>query len=443
MNSNGQQKNPNRRAALVGFKEQPSEAASDSSVPISLPEVGSKPLWSNPFAKIAVVGSATLTVALILGTFLSKGLPGSEKAAVKQTTPAAVRTPTLAETEALPSDPERGKLLTELALTRQMQELETFNATKPTATKPAPAPLPPPAPAPALAPTPLPQVRAPLPPPVLNIPQSGPAQNPTAQWLALGQVGSYGQISQDGPATTTSNPRSIKGGVQTNQVPVPDFQEETPVLNGRVSRSVTVGSRAQGLLLDPVAWEGNKPDVADERYLVQLLTPLIASDGSEAISGGTQLVTMLEKTSATGVLRLSALAILNEGREQPLPKGAITVRATGGLPLTAKNLRDRGPEIASLDTGLFALAGAAKAAELFNRPESTTTIAGIGGLSTATTNPPPNIVAGVIQGGAEILTRQIEQRNQLAIREALNRPNLWVLEAGIKVEIFVNQSTLL
>lgn len=471
--SNRDVSNPGRMAALLGFEDRPAEQ-SESHVPLEGSEVQSEstrqPLWKNPLLKVAVVGSGTLVAILAAGSLLSGGLPTQNKS--QASTPAPVRAATLADMAKTSGDADKGKLLTELALSRQQQELEALNSKRGNPIPNRAAPLPPgpsqslssPPPLPAMRalppPAPLPVIQTP-PPPMPVLPATARAsvstvQDPTEQWIALGRVGSYGQVAQAGasnapvaqagasnaPVVGNSTPRPVAQAVQA--VPTPDYKEEIPVLSGRVSRSVTVGTGTQGLLLTPVAWEGSKPELDEDRYLVQLLAPLKAADSSEALPAGAQIIARLEQASATGVLKMSAISIVTDGRETPLPRKAIMIRATSGLPLMAKNIRDRGPEIGSMDAGLFALAGAAKAAELLNRPQTQTAFSAGGGrgssFSSTSTSPPPNILAGVIEGGANLLTQQITARNQAAIQEALGRPNMWVLEAGIKVEVFVNQS---
>lgn len=81
-----------------------------------------------------------------------------------------------------------------------------------------------------------------------------------------------------------------------------------------------------------------------------------------------------------------------------------------------------------------------KVGELTNRATSSSTFNGIGGTSQSQTYGSPNYLGAVLEGGFSNLSGQLLSRNQQAIKELRNRPQLWWVEAGGTVEIVVSRS---
>jgi hypothetical protein len=410
-----------------------------------------QPLWSNPFAKAGLVGTGTMVAVIATSSLLGD----ITKETVAQPVPEKQEITSSANIPAPEED--KGKLLAELALGKQQQTISLMNKpnqlmvakTAPVVTRPIVRPI---------------AFTRPIIRQVYSVPaytRSAPIQtaisqnmDPQQQWQALSQAGSFGQtssrtsgIDNSGGTRNFSNPNpQLASHVETSP------HEEPPILTGRLRRSVITGTTAQGLLATPVIWEGAKrgyqgdsdnasgssPDDED-RFIIQLTSSLKASDGSEALPVGTPLVVKVRSVSASGTLKLSAVAVIIEGEETSLPPGTISIRASGGGPLTARNMQDRGAEIASSDAGVFALAGISKAASLFTRAQSTTTTSGFTS-TTSTQNPPPDIFAGILEGGTNAIVSQIQARNERAIQESLARPDIWMLAAGTSVQVFVNKS---
>jgi Bacterial conjugation TrbI-like protein len=420
-----------------------------------------QPLWANPFAKAGLVGTGTLVAVMATSALLGDITKGTDA----QAEPEKKEVVSTADIPAS-KEQDKGKLLAELALGTQGRTLAELNKDNHPTTNPTSSPK-----------TPSVIIRsantanrsvskkdlAALAAILRQRSQPAPMQaaafnqnlDPQQQWQMLSQVGSYGQISSGnnganngGGNFSNSNSQNAQlvSQVQTSSVP----EEESPLLTGRVRRSIVTGSTAQGLLSTPVVWEGgrrsaqgdadNAAAVDDEdRFIIQLTSALKASDGSEALAIGTPLVVKVRSVSGSGTLKLSAVAVIMDGEETQIPPGSISIRASGGGPLTARNMQDRGAEIASSDAGIFALAGISKAASLFTRAQSTTTSNGFNSV-TSTQNPAPDILAGILEGGTGAIINQIQARNERAIQESLARPDLWMLAAGTSVQVFVNKS---
>jgi Bacterial conjugation TrbI-like protein len=466
-----------RSAAVAGFGEDgPASGASESEADAYASRT-KQPLWGNPFAKVGIVGAGTLAAVLSVNALLGD--------VAKETSRPEPIKPELVKPEATVAPPktdDNGKILAEVALGNQARDLAALgkNIVSPPPAKPVPPP-----PVAALPPRPRPApVERAEPQPAPKVASIQQDQDPQKQWETLSRVGSFGQSGASQSGTGKSGPENssaqgenrdikgadIKGSVAQNQnpgkadnadtrdtkpdvKPVNNNEEEPPLLTGQVRRSLLTGTTAQGLLSTPIVWEGAREGAtvgadrekdaagidADERYIIQLTSSLKSADGSDVFPVGTPVVVKVRAVSASGNLRLSATSAIVKGEETPLPEGALSIRASAGGPLIAKNTLDRGPEIGSSDAGVFALAGIGKAASLFTRQQSTVVTSGFN-ATIANQNPPPDILAGVLEGGTNAIVDQIKSRNEKAIQESLARPNTWLLSAGTNVQVFVNKS---
>ncbi|MGA7952054.1 MAG: hypothetical protein WCA07_00900 [Gloeobacterales cyanobacterium] len=455
-----------RSTALSGFEsneESSNQAYSASTVRDDPYESRTKqPLWANPFAKAGLIGTLTLVVVMATSALLGDITKGTNAQAEteNQEVVATVDVP-------VSKEQDNGKLLAELALGTQGRTLAELNKNNQSAPATNSTPRTPPGNISTGSTANRPVTKkdlATLAAILRQRSQSAPVQaaaftqklDPQQQWQMLSQVGSYGQIFNGNSgadnrggnfANSNSQNAPLASQVQTSSFP----EEESPLLTGRVRRSVVTGSTAQGLLSTPVVWEGSRhgaqgdSDTAgavddEDRFIIQLTSSLKASDGSEALTIGTPLVVKVRSVSSSGTLKLSTVAVIIDGEETQIPPGSISIRASGGGPLTARNILDRGTEIASSDAGIFALAGISKAASLFTRAQSTTTTSNGFNSVTSTQNPAPDILAGILEGGTGAIINQIQARNERAIRESLARPDLWMLAAGTSVQVFVNKS---
>jgi hypothetical protein len=85
----------------------------------------------------------------------------------------------------------------------------------------------------------------------------------------------------------------------------------------------------------------------------------------------------------------------------------------------------------------------AKVGEILNLPKQETSQSinnGISSITTTSTTRKPNILGALMEGGAKPLLEQIMQRNQRAIEQMNQTKNLWYMNAGESVQVFINQS---
>ncbi|WP_427162204.1 TrbI/VirB10 family protein [Aliinostoc sp. HNIBRCY26] len=479
-------------AKLVGLEEESPDVESAPAVDQPSPETPiadptEQPLSSNPFAKLALVGTGTLTVVLVAGVFLTQMMSGTNqkpKSSNIVASPTPTPTASLSPEENLQQEVET--LKTKLALAEQAQAVKqaqqslrnsTIPTARPTATptiqtnpsvrterfpvsQPTPRTvvieripnnpyLPPPIP---VANSAIPQ----LPPPPVAPTATPSTPNPFAEWSRLAKLGSYGEIN-------TGNAPQIAATAQppaNNYVPPqpinPDsyrppsrIDPNTSIARYQVPKSLKVGTSAKGVLATAAFGETTRNRGDDSNsdnpnmFVVQLREPLKDSSGAIALPAKTELLTQVSSISEQGLVQMKIAKVLipSDGNltERDVPENALLIRAGGGRPLVAQQYPNRSSSIASMDAGLFVLGGIAKAAELYNRTDSQVTV---NGGSTVVTNDSNrrNIAAGVLEGGLNSVVPQISQRNQQAIAQMMQQSNVWLLPAGTEVEIYVNQA---
>jgi Bacterial conjugation TrbI-like protein len=474
-------------ASLEPSLSQPSEVKTEQS------------FASNPFAKLGLVGTATLAVALFAGGFLTQVMSSNNQKPKKKNIASPVKAPIL--NESLPKELEIETLKTKLALTEQAEAVQlaqqqlrntkiqpTSIAAKPTTAKssapkivsvermvdlPTPPqspiaslPLPPPPP-----PQQIVAVKPDIPPAIKETPQ--PKLDPYQMWNNLAKLGSYGQVSgKDQPpanvnTATTSTPNveqqatNPQPGATPEATPGAETQtasttDESTVIASKQtkqgSKSLAVGSSTKAVLATAVFGEtanaaansDNDDDSAKNTFVVRVQEPLKGVDGSVAIPAGTELLAEISSLSEQGLIQLNVVKAIaknsNGITENSLPANAIMIRGSQGKPLVAKQYPNRGSSIASMDLGLFVLGGLGKAAELMNRTESQVVTTNAGGTVVNTNNSQRNMIAAALEGGMNTVVPQIAQRNQQAISEMMQRTNVWFLPAGTEVEIYINQT---
>ncbi|WP_448266080.1 TrbI/VirB10 family protein [Nostoc sp. DSM 114159] len=417
-----------RMSRLVGFEEESSsdtEKSEDSATPpesLSLPqEVQTKQaLSSNPFAKLGLVGSATLAIVLVGGVFLSQLMSGSNQKPKTIVSPPVQEQPT-DESISQQMEAQVDTLKTKLALTEQAQMVkdaqQQLRIAKSTPTVALQQPsvrqkaIPTPSPTayvprtvtverivrvPTSQPSRSPQlpVVKPNTQPVVNItspsitPPSPP--NPFAEWARLAKLGSYGQVNPSNQPTSNiatlepaTNAQPQQEATNSNPEQNTPQQDNSAVSQAQPQgeKSVAVGSSAKAVLATAIFGEttnksggGGDADEAKNVFVIRLKEPLKSTDGAIALPANTEFLAEIGSLSEQGLLQMNVVKVISQNNgnrtERSLPNNAIILRGTQGKPLIANKYPGQSSSIASMDAGLFVLGGIGKAAELINRPDT-------------------------------------------------------------------------
>ncbi|MEH2388856.1 MAG: hypothetical protein V7K14_24410 [Nostoc sp.] len=403
---------------LVGFEEESSTDIPGSENSVTAQEFLSQPqqvqtkqaFSSNPFAKLALVGAATLLIVLVGGVFLSKLMSTSSQKPKNIVSPEARSQPTN-ESSSQQLGSEVDSLKTKLALTEQaqlvkaaQQQLRIAKSTPPVAlqqpsvsSRDIPKVIPTPAPTvyvprpvtverivkvPASQPSPSPQlpVVKPNAQPVVNITPPSPP-NPFEEWTRLAKLGSYGQVNATNQAIAAAP--EIPNTPTQEQKPNPNPDQTTPVVSQaqpQGQKTVPVGTSAKAVLATAIFGESTKSNGGNEGneqknvFVIRLQEPLKSTDGAIAVPANTEFLAEVGSLSDQGLLQMNVVKFIskNDGNltERSLPNNAFIIRGTQGKPLIANKFPSQSSSIASMDAGLFVLGGISKAAELVNLPDT-------------------------------------------------------------------------
>jgi hypothetical protein len=408
----------------------------------------------SPLLKMGVIALICLLFVVIIGAMLGNSMNVLKlDLGIVQPPKANEQTP-LAEPEN-----ETGKDKTALALTSQNNELKQIRDHLPSPT-PTPTNSSIPAPIAPVTPTtkpvqrgqqPYPVPSQPAPPktfstarvsqpqpkiaqPVRQFPQPRPQSNtvhvdPTQQWLLAANAGSFSS-SADEPDGESQKATGIEGGAE--QV----AQKTTINYN---AKRVLVGSTAEGRLETPIAWGAG--DAGSQNYLVKLTKPLKASDGSDVLPVGAYLVVQLAQSNGSGFAKLHGVSVLvnsnGDTQEKPLPPNAVLIMAKNGSFLKAESRK--GSNLGNNFIGAI-VAGVAKAAEVQNRPVTQISTNSNGFSVSSTTNDQKDLSAAFGEGALTSVLENIKSSNVARSQQLSGREEVFVIDVGKPVQIFINQT---
>ena len=286
-----------------------------------------------------------------------------------------------------------------------------------------------------------------------SVPQT--ANEPSAEAIPTAQIAPTSAIQTDTPTVFVSDRDVIVPTIkvisdrQPTAITLPETihsvilrDAEARILNesSRQPTALIAGASASGVLATPLVWDDAKQS---DRFTVVLSQPIKDATGRTALPANTQLLVQVEGISPTGRVQLSAKTATWQQagliKEITLPQGVIQIRGENGSPLIARQFTDKGKEIAAMDRGQFLLGAVRGASEQFTQ-SNTSVQTGNGSTVVTQQNQRPNGIAGALKGGIDVILEAIAQRNQRAVEEIQQRPPIRYIEAGRRVQIFVNQS---
>ncbi|QMS86138.1 hypothetical protein HUN01_00465 (plasmid) [Nostoc edaphicum CCNP1411] len=448
--------------------------------------VTTRPVANHPLLKGLTVSGGVLLIVVMFGTMISSitgalNSPGDKPA---QQNAKSIQTDIKSDDEN-----EEGELKTAIALTSQKGELQAVtkkNAetapptptitptatvtptptvkTQPTPTRPLTihqAPPPPTVTRPsrsdrvAAQPVVRQPVSALIPKPVKSQVVSNPLpvrttpKDPMQEWLAAANVGNYS--STDTGNADLNQEEAELGNVQVNggigikpdSLPRSDRNSSPqPPPTNYDGKRVLVGTRAAGVIETPVAWVGSGvSNQQQQNSLIRLTQPLKAFDGSEVLPKDAYVVAMINPTNSE-IVQMTAVSVLvninGKTEEKPLPQNSILVLGKNGNLLKAES-RQGG---SNLGNSLMAsmLSGLSKVAEIQNRANSETTISSLGTTTTTTSNSDKNLLAGFTEGSINQILSRMKNSNEQQLQQVQQQQQVFVIETGKPVQIFVNQS---
>jgi hypothetical protein len=413
--------------------------------------------WEKGSSHIIFIGvAAALVMGLLLSVYNSIAGGGGNTQTAKAPDPAKKSD----FFDGVPKDgtgdwKTQAALADQKAAMRNLKKPPVVAAKVPPTVKPVAAPpvvraayIPPASPAPTIqsripeySPPPAPTISAPsfvppAPPPSLDETQK--------KWEALGKIASWGAEDNGvgyGSAQSAYTPAVAtspipQGQLIANAQPLAPAPDESSVFSGIPKKTVAIGTRVAGKLETPIVASAQSGD----RFVVSLKQPLKATDGSTVLPQGTQIIVKVDGVSGGGLMRVSAISASGENGDVPFPQGAIEIRGEKGRPLIAQNLNKPKGNGLLKNLALFGIGGLSRGAQLFNQPISSVAAVNSGSTIITNTNPAPDYIAGMLEGGTSAVLPGIQTSLQSnGVNNNIQEP-LWSIKSSTDIEIFVNQT---
>ncbi|WP_392476389.1 hypothetical protein [Nostoc sp. C110] len=423
--------------------------------------VTARTVSQSPLLKMGVIALICFIFVALIGAMLGNSMN------MLKFSKDIVQPPTEEQTPLAEPENETGKDKTALALTSQNYELKKIRDRLPSPTPTpsatlAPAPIAPvtppmqpvqrrqrsyPVASQPTAPFTFPQARVSIPQPQPKITQpsrqsplafptaasNAPTQDPTQQWLLAANAGSFRSSGDESLDEKPIKTNGIEGGTGgATQV------GQNTSINYNALR-VLVGSTAEGRLETPIAW--GTGDAGNQNYLVKLTKPLKASDGRDVLRVGAYLVVQLAESNGSGFAKLRGVSVLvnsnGDTQEKQLPPNAVLIMASDGGFLKAQSRK--GSNLGNDFIGAI-VAGVAKAAEVQNRPTTQISSNSNGFSTSSTTNEQKDLSAAFGEGAFNSVLDNIKSSNVARSQQLSGREEVFVIDVGKPVQIFVNQT---
>ena len=230
-------------------------------------------------------------------------------------------------------------------------------------------------------------------------------------------------------------------GILNQSSPPPQEEVRDPI-------ELQIGSSVEGVVVVPMVWSPTAGTPTYGRYLVELTEPMQSTNGDVVFEEGTLFVTEVEDFAETLGIRQSVVAVVYEDQsgqiqQEEIESGTFLVRGEDNLPLISEGLFDPGGEIAKQDGLISTLSALGRIGEVLNEPDEEVTIdTGSDGrivTTERTRRDDKNLFGAALQGFFQPLSETLRERSQQQIQEQLNRPQVYVIEKGTPVSVYINR----
>jgi hypothetical protein len=211
--------------------------------------------------------------------------------------------------------------------------------------------------------------------------------------------------------------------------------DETPV----TPLSLLPGSSALVEVTNALTWASDLPRAQGS---ISLSSPLV-SEGVEVLPTGTEMIVQIESLSESGAISLKPVAIVLPGDSEMtalnIPTDAISILAVeGGYPVArAEDSSER--QLRNIDRQQAMLGAMSGAGEFLTRPESETSVVGLGGSSFSRNYGSGSILGSILSGAANQLLQSRSNRLEEEADQLTERPTIWSIEQGRQLQLFITQ----
>lgn len=253
-------------------------------------------------------------------------------------------------------------------------------------------------------------------------------------WQQQSSQGTFGGRS----SLIASKPASEKSDKAENASPYLASEDEIYGLPGEPRKTISIGAKSLGIILSPVQIAAG--DTTEQIITVGINQPVVDRDGRVVIPGASQVQFKVSALDNGWLKATSTKAYIN-GQEISV-SGDFALTTDKGTPLIAESLQFGEDIIAKQDQRNFILGALQNVGKVLTQPDTTSsTTAGVGGISTSSSSTSkPNVIGAILDGGFSPLAAQQMTRSTAEINRLLNATRMWYLPVGTAIKITAVQS---
>lgn len=246
---------------------------------------------------------------------------------------------------------------------------------------------------------------------------------------------------KSGQANSSAKPTEYETAYDVETVAVESSQnsEAIPGLIYSGPAYIPVGRAVEATVITPISWLGS-----DDQFMIQLDEDVLSDSDDVAIPAGTYVIVQpMSVDESSGVGELAAVGLSIDEQVTPIDYSLVAIRGEGGSPLLADRFGDIGGDIAANDVELFAIGALGGIGNILTRPTSQSTVNGAFGSSSNTEFGDRNILGAILQGGSEQIAGRMADRNDERLNDLRSRGPIFYLDAGKKLQFYVNSGFFL
>lgn len=199
-------------------------------------------------------------------------------------------------------------------------------------------------------------------------------------------------------------------------------------------RSIIAGQNRIASLITPLQiFSGEQ----SQEVLLNLEQGFVNTQGGMSIPANTKVVAQVTVAS-NGILRIGEVKATVRGIEHSIAPGNLMLIGTNNQPLIAQLKQFNDGEIGKRDLQTFLIGAAQGLGKVLTQPSTQTQITA-GGAAISTTNSNPNVIGGILEGGAAPIAQQWAKRNEAEIQRLEGSARVWFLPAGTRVSLYTTK----
>lgn len=215
----------------------------------------------------------------------------------------------------------------------------------------------------------------------------------------------------------------------TAQVAMVQATSPTPT-----GRSIIAGQNRIASLITPLQLLSGEQS---QEVLLNLEQGFVNTQGGMSIPANTKVVAQVTVAS-NGILRIGEAKATIRGMEYSIAAGNLMLVGTNNQPLLAELKQFNGDAIGKRDLQTFLIGAAQGLGKVLTQPITQTQITA-GGAAISTTDSNPNVIGGILEGGATPIAQTWAKRNEAEIQRLEGAARVWFLPAGARVSLYTTK----